>query len=77
MLSKGYAKFSAKYPWFHRANVLAVVITFLVSCYQLLVNEAFEYVIGFVVTLLASVLLASVLFASASAFKKRYLGHES
>ncbi|EJI6686861.1 hypothetical protein [Vibrio parahaemolyticus] len=72
MLSKGYAKFSVKYPWFHRANVLAVVITFLVSCYQLLVNEAFEYVIGFVVTL-----LASVLFASASAFKKRYLGLES
>ncbi|TOM57157.1 hypothetical protein CGH75_14665 [Vibrio parahaemolyticus] len=48
------------------------MITFLVSCYQLLVNEAFEYVIGFVVTL-----LASVLFASASAFKRRYLGLES
>lgn len=72
MLSKGYAKFSVKHPWIHRANVIAVIVTFLVSCYQLLVNEAFGYVVGFIVTL-----LASLLFASASAFKKRYLGHES
>ncbi|APX08454.1 MULTISPECIES: hypothetical protein [Vibrio] len=72
MLSKGYAKFSVKHPWFHRMNVTVVAFIFLLSCYQLLVNEAFEFSIGFVVTL-----LATLLFASASAFKKRYSGFES
>lgn len=72
MLSKGYAKLSVKHPWFHRVNVITVVLIFFVSCYQLLVNEAFEYAIGFIITI-----LASALFASASAFKKRYLGLDS
>ncbi|ARR09349.1 membrane protein [Vibrio campbellii] len=53
-------------------NVTVVAFIFLLSCYQLLVNEAFEFSIGFVVTL-----LATLLFASASAFKKRYSGFES
>ncbi|CAH1527376.1 Putative membrane protein [Vibrio jasicida] len=72
MLSKGYAKFSVKHPWFHRLNVTAVAFIFFLSLYQLLVNEAFEYSAGFIITL-----LATLLFASSSAFKKRYLGHES
>ncbi len=72
MLSKGYAKFSVKHLWFHRLNVTAVAFIFFLSLYQLLVNEAFEYSVGFIITL-----LATLLFASSSAFKKRYLGHES
>ena len=72
MLVKRYAQDSIKRPWFHRINILLVFLMFIVSAYELLANEEFIYLLGVVFTF-----VATALFASASSFKKRYLGHES
>ncbi|EQM16405.1 putative membrane protein [Vibrio parahaemolyticus 3259] len=42
------------------------------SVYELLANEEYVYLTGVVFTF-----ASTLLFASASTFKKRYLGHES
>ncbi|WP_045495431.1 hypothetical protein [Vibrio hyugaensis] len=72
MFVKRYAQYSVKRPWFHRINILFVLLVFVVSAYELLENEEFIYLLG-----VAFTFLATALFASASSFKKRYLGHES
>ncbi|MHA2714114.1 hypothetical protein ACXZ7B_05415 [Vibrio owensii] len=72
MFVKRYAQYSTKRPWFHRINVMLVLFVFVVSVYELLANEEFVYLSG-----IAFTFIATALFASASSFKKRYLGHES
>ncbi|EGR2695760.1 TPA: hypothetical protein ACX3DT_000289 [Vibrio parahaemolyticus] len=72
MLVKRYAQYSVKRPWFHRFNISLVLTVFVVSVYELLANEEYVYLAGVVFTF-----TSTLLFASASTFKKRYLGHES
>ncbi|WP_409590814.1 hypothetical protein [Vibrio jasicida] len=72
MFVKRYAQYSTKRPWFHRINVMLVLFVFVVSVYELLANEEFVYLSG-----IAFTFMATAFFASASSFKKRYLGHES
>ena len=72
MFVKRYAQHSVKRPWAHRINILLVLFVFSVSVYELLANEEFVYLSG-----IAFTFFATAFFASASSFKKRYLGHES
>ncbi|ELV8773390.1 hypothetical protein QNE60_004740 [Vibrio harveyi] len=72
MFVKRYALHSVKRPWVHRINILLVLFVFSLSVYELLANEEFIYLLG-----IAFTFIATALFAAASSFKKRYLGHES
>ncbi|MQC52959.1 hypothetical protein FDE71_22655 [Vibrio parahaemolyticus] len=58
--------------WFHRCHVSLVFMVFVVSVCVVLAHEEFVVLVGVVVTV-----ASTLLFASASTFKKRYLGHES
>ncbi|ANQ24059.1 hypothetical protein BA893_20790 [Vibrio natriegens] len=66
-LVQKYAQYSVKRPWCHRISVALVFFVFLFSSYGLLAHEELSYLLGIFVTF-----AATGLFASASAFKKRY-----
>jgi energy-coupling factor transporter transmembrane protein EcfT len=63
-----YAHFSVNHPFVHQFNLLIVLAIFMVSCYQLLANEAIVFSIGFVL-----IALPLFVFAKASDYKSKYL----
>lgn len=65
---KYYAYFSVNYPLIHKINILIIMSIFMVSVYQLLINEALIYFSGFFVTL-----IAIVVFSRSSIYKTKYL----
>ncbi|BDR16134.1 hypothetical protein [Vibrio sp. STUT-A11] len=66
-LVQKYAQYSVKRPWCHRIGVAVILFVFLFSSYGLLAHEELSYLLGIFITF-----AATGLFASASAFKKRY-----
>lgn len=69
---RAYAYFSVNHPVMHYTNLLAVLMIFIVSCYQLLANESLIFAAG-----LLFVVFPVIVFARSSDYKRKYLSTSS
>ncbi|MGR5146663.1 hypothetical protein ACQKP8_08985 [Photobacterium alginatilyticum] len=65
---KAYAHFTVKHPYIHGLNLIALLVIFIVSGYQLLENENLIYAAGFLL-----ISIPAVIFAKASDYKRKYI----
>lgn len=66
-----YALFTIKFPKLHILNLCIVIVTMLISTYQLIENESLLFANG-----IAFVLACTVIFSRASEYKRKFLSHK-
>jgi len=69
---RAYAHFTVKHPYIHTLNLFTMLSVFMISGYQLLVNENLIYAAGFLL-----VSIPTFIFAKASDYKRKYISTNS